>query len=234
MRSPRSSSVTRNGWPSTRLSTSRSASSGSPPSMSRAICATAVSSSGPSRISDAPADSSRPTASCAASGSSPGRSASSQLIWWVASRLDSMTRALAVAASAHCRSSRTTSSGARRAACSSASCSSRSSQNRWSGDWLSSCSRAGSTGGSSAETRASRIGPSGTARAAGSPPPENVAIPWSAARRTASASSVVLPTPAGPVTITTLPCPARSAFSCPRSTSTWGCRLCNLGGTRPS
>ena len=56
----------------------------------------------------------------------------------------------------------------------------------------------------------------------------------SAARRTASASSVVFPTPAGPVTITTLPCPALSAFSCPRSTSTWGCRLCNLGGTRPS
>ncbi len=136
--SPRSSSVSRNGWPSARLSTSRSASSGSPPSMSRATCATAASSRGPSRISDAPADSSRPTASCAASASSPRRSASSQLIWCVASRLDSVTRALAVAASAHCRSSTTTSSGARRAAFSSASCSSRSSQNRWSGDWLSS------------------------------------------------------------------------------------------------
>jgi hypothetical protein len=64
------------------------------------------------------------------------RNASSQLIRCVASRLDSVTSTLAVAASAHCRSSTMISNGARCAAFSRASCSSRSSQSRWSGDRL--------------------------------------------------------------------------------------------------
>jgi hypothetical protein len=67
--------------------------------MSLATCATAASPIGPSRISDAPAASSRPTASRAVSVSSLWRSASSQQTRWVVSRLDSVTRALAVAAS---------------------------------------------------------------------------------------------------------------------------------------
>jgi hypothetical protein len=117
---------------------------------------------------------------------------------------------------------------------SSDSCSSRSSQNRWSADWLSSRRRAGSTDGSSVDTRASRIAPSGTARAAGSPPPRNTRIPPAAARLAASASSVVFPMPAGPVTSTTLPRPAPRAFNCPRNSSTCGCLLRNLGATGPS
>ena len=55
---------------------------------------------GPARISAAPAVFSRWTASRAASGSSRGRSANSQLTGCVASRLDSVAKAPAVAASA--------------------------------------------------------------------------------------------------------------------------------------
>lgn len=60
----------------------------------------------------------------------------------------------------------------------------------------------------------------GTARAAGSPPPQNTRMPRSPASVAASASSVLFPAPGGPLTSRTLPRPAPSAVSCPRSTST--------------
>ena len=85
--------------------------------------------------------------------------------------------ATSVAGSAHCTSSIEISIGARNAARSSDSCNSRSSQKRWSGEWLRSRSTAGSTGGSSAATRASSSGPNGMTCPATSPAPAKTVIP---------------------------------------------------------